>query len=78
MTSLPDETTKQRISLKQPPGVFLFQGEQLTSGLTDVGKDQLYSPHLPPGAQVAPPAKRELFGKKKSVLTEGREDGVCV
>ena len=39
---------------------------------------QLYSPHLPPGAQVAPPAKRELFGKKKSVLTEGREDGVCV
>ena len=46
MTSLPDETTKQRVSLEKPPGVFLFKGEQLTSGLTDVGKDQLHSPHL--------------------------------
>merc|ERR1712079_717980 len=44
--SNPDETTKQCVSLEQPPGVFLLQGEQLTSSLTDVGKNQLHSPHL--------------------------------
>jgi len=42
----PDQTPEQCVSLEQPAGILLVQGEELTGSLTDVGKDQLDPPHL--------------------------------
>ena len=41
-----NETAQQRVALKQPPGVGVFQSEKVTSGLADLGEGELDTPYL--------------------------------
>lgn len=42
----PDQTPEECVTLEQPAGILLLQGEELTGSLTDVGKHQLDPPYF--------------------------------
>merc|ERR1719510_254132 len=73
--SSPHQTTEQSISLKQSPGIFLLQSEELPGGCPDLGQSVLDSPDLSlvPQAELS----HQLQLLVKSGLLE-RSPGSCI
>merc|ERR550525_80963 len=42
----PDQPPEESVTLEQPPGVLLLQGEQLSGGRPDLGQSVLHPPHF--------------------------------
>merc|ERR1719300_2279183 len=72
----PDQTPEESVALEQTAGVLLFQSEELTGSLPDVGQDQLDPPHLTlvPQAELADELQLLVEAGLLEGAPGGRED----